>query len=596
MKFKNYLIIFAAFLVLICSVSTISAVSNDTVDDAVSEINSDDSISVSNDETINANDEEDSNNGDSVLLSNDNSEVYSQVNNSGSDVESPKSDDKLSASSTEISADEVLGASAAKGTVKLSANNAQAKKINYNIFSFSNFVKRGSTYYMYLKDVNGKFIPNKKVNITVNGKTYQRTTDANARFGIKVTLSQSSVVMTIGVGGDNKYNSLSKKLTVYITKISPFTVGNSKLLTKGYLRVYLHGTEKAITNKLVRITIGGKVLSKKTNSEGFVVVKPQVGAKKYTVLVQCKGYSFFKRIACVAGDVKDPLKTAIALVNGIPNIDVMPANYVIGDKDAKYTLTKAQYQEAINRDSKCLYAYGKLSKFTFFKTKASPTINHIAKREKWNVIERTLNTMLVKKNKYEYWPNEVTASLSGKSYTYSEVRDIQNKGYTCGPTSASSCSQALRKYHSEYFFEVEAAVVDGVNIPVLKSAMDNNGYKTSYYYTVSEGLNELKKGGVALVAYLRNHYVSVLDISKDGSKILVSNSYGDYNVGGANKVPTGWVSVKYFKTKFQGVGLVVKANYKLTANEKTTISNFYKSMGPNWARQNTNEKLLNVPI
>ena len=50
------------------------------------------------------------------------------------------------------------------------------------------------------------------------------------------------------------------------------------------------------------------------------------------------------------------------------------------------------------------------------------------------------------------------------------------------------------------------------------------------------------------------------------------------------------------KAKFAGVGLVVKLNYKLSKKVKTEIKNYYKSMGPNWARQNTNERIPNVPI
>ncbi len=221
-----------------------------------------------------------------------------------------------------------------------------------------------------------------------------------------------------------------------------------------------------------------------------------------------------------------------------------------------------------------------MSKYTFFKTKSSPDTYHILKREKWNVIERALNTIIVKKNMYNYWPSEITVSVNGKSYTYCEVRDIQNTGYNCGPASASVCSQALRKYNSEKYFQTEGHVYNGINIPELKKLIEENGFKTHYFY--DDGLNsavkELKKGGAALIAYLPNHYVSVIDVSPDGRKILVSNSYGSYNVGSKN-VATNWVSLKYFKTKFAGVGLVVKLDYKLSSDVKHQIGNFYNSMG-----------------
>jgi hypothetical protein len=106
----------------------------------------------------------------------------------------------------------------------------------------------------------------------------------------------------------------------------------------------------------------------------------------------------------------------------------------------------------------------------------------------------------------------------------------------------------------------------------------------------------LAKGGCAVIAYLPNHYVSVLDVSKDGKKILVSNSYGKYNVGGDTRIPTGWVSLTKFNKKFKGVGLIVKPNYKLSKTLKTKINCFYKSMGMKYALQNTNERIPNVPI
>ena len=127
----------------------------------------------------------------------------------------------------------------------------------------------------------------------------------------------------------------------------------------------------------------------------------------------------------------------------------------MGDNDAKYTLKKSQYMKVIKRDSYCLFLYGKLSKYTFFKTKESPKVYHILKHEKWNVIERAINTKLVKMNKYKNnWPKSITVKLKGKSYTYSEVRDIQNTEYTCGPTSASVCSQVLKKFNSDKYFQI----------------------------------------------------------------------------------------------------------------------------------------------
>ena len=245
--------------------------------------------------------------------------------------------------------------------------------------------------------------------------------------------------------------------------------------------------------------------------------------------------------------MKNPLKTKIKTVNGLPDIDVMPANFVMANGDEKYSLTKAQYKAVLKRDSYCLFLYNKLSKYTFFKSKEAPKVYHIIKREKWNVIEQAINKKMVKKNRYSYWPSSITVNLKGKSLTYAEVRDTQNTEYTCGPTAASVCTQVLKKYYSEKYFQKKAHVTNGVNIPVLKKALEKSKFKVSYFYSMSTALKQLSKGGAALIAYLPNHYVSVIDVSKDGKKVLVSNSYGKYDVGGATKIPTNWVSLKKFK-------------------------------------------------
>ena len=211
------------------------------------------------------------------------------------------------------------------------------------------------------------------------------------------------------------------------------------------------------------------------------------------------------------------------------------------------------------------------------------------------MIERAINTKVVKANKYSYWPKSITVSLKGKSYTYPVVRDIQNTEYTCGPTSASLCSQVLKNFHSEKYFQKKGHVVDGINIPVLKKIMENAKFSTKYFYADSYN-NAIKeaKNGAALIVFLKNHYVAVVDVSPDGKKVLVSNSYGDYNVGGSNKVPTDWVSLSYFKSKFAGVGLIVKLNYKLSGNTKKQVKSFYSSMGSKWTAHNVNERIPDI--
>ena len=489
-----------------------------------------------------------------------------------------------------LSGDDSLGDSQDGG----GADANESSKLHFKIDTYSNFVKKGNTYCMYLTDENGHGIVNKKVNINFNGNNYQRTTTTYGRFDFKIDSNSPSVSLTVSCDGDDKFEAFTQTINVMVDKSFSMSIGNTKLLTNGYLRVYPDGPANMIANKLITVTVGGKVFSVRTTSEGFVVIKPDVAPNSYEVSVQYGKYVISKKIQCIAGNPKNPLKQKVPTVNGVPDVDWMTANFVMANNNAKYTLKKVQYREVLKRDSYCLYLYGKLSKYTFFKTKSCPKIYHIIKREKWNVIERALNKKLVKRNKYSYWPAQITVSLKGKSYTYSEVRDIQNKGYTCGPTSASVCSQVLRNFHSEKFFQKKGHVVNGINIPVLKKILNRNHFTSKYFYSLNGAVKQLKKGA-ALIAFLPNHYVAVIDISRDGKKVLVSNSYGSYNKG-SKGIPTNWVSLKHFKSKYAGIGLIVKCKYKLSKNTKKQTKNFYSSMGPNWKRQNVNERIPNVGL
>ena len=100
-------------------------------------------------------------------------------------------------------------------------------------------------------------------------------------------------------------------------------------------------------------------------------------------------------------------------------------------------------------------------------------------------------------------------------------------------------------------------------------------------------MEELKKGGCAVVFHAKNHYVAILDISNDGKKVLVSNSYGSYD-----DIPSKWLTVKYMKTRYYknyDDGLIVRLNYKLSKGVQNQINSYYSSMASNWVAHNIHE-------
>jgi hypothetical protein len=463
-------------------------------------------------------------------------------------------------------------------------------KLKTKITESANFVVKGKYLYFYVVDSNGNPVSGKKVTIKFNGKTYTKKTNSRGRVAIKIKKPYKRYSIKVKFKGDGQYKASSKKLKFYVTKSMSIKIGNSKMLSNGYIRVYLKVNGKAVSKK-VKLFIGGKKLTKKANSEGIAIFKPKVNGTYFTVKAKVGKYYSSKNLKCYDGNVKDPLTENVSY-KGKPDIDVMPGNYVMGDNNARYTLTKSQYREVLKRDSYCLFFNDKLTKYTFFKTKGHPKLNHIIKREKWNVIERAINSKLVKKNKYGYWPGKISVSLKGKSYTYPEVRDSQNTGYTCGPTSGSVCSQVLKNYVCEKYLSKLAGTKKrtGTTCLGIKKALEKNNFNCTYYYKASfkDALNELKKGGSALVFHANRHYVAIIDISSNGKKVLVSNSYGSYD-----NIPTKWVKVSYMKKKFSHweESLIVKLNYKLSDRTKNTVNCYYNSFGTNWHKHNTRQSI-----
>ena len=485
-------------------------------------------------------------------------------------------------------------------------DDSEQSKLNSFIIPIKNSIVKGNYFYAYLKDANGNAIANEKLVFTVKGKTYNALTDNNGKAGFKVDLAIGKYSLKINYDGNDNHSSVSKTIDLFVPSTTQIVIGNERLLTKGYLRIYLKSaTKSAISKKLVHISVNGKKFDKTTNSEGIIVFKPLAATGTLAISVTFDGdsnaapSSAKKSVKGIEGSAKSPFYNKIPLRNGAPDIDLMPRNYVLADGTGTYTLTKAQYLAVIKRDSYCLFLNNKLSKYTFFKTKNEPSLFHIIPRKKWNVIERAVNTKVVKKNKHGFWPSQITVSLNGKSYTYSEVRDVQDLTYSCGPTSASMCTQVLRNYYCEkYLVKLSSARKGYGSSPTgLSKALKKHHYKCTEYFksSINKAFKELKKGGCALIFHVAGHYISILDISKNGKKVLVSNSRGGYNRNAEN-IPTKWLTAKYMKKKFANdtPGLIVRLNYSLSKKTKNRVNNFYSSMGTKWTRQNTSERIPQI--
>ena len=168
----------------------------------------------------------------------------------------------------------------------------KVSKLKTRITESANFVVKGNYLYFHMVDSRGDAVKGKKIKIRFNGKTYTKKTNSKGKVKLKV---KSSGTVKVRYAGDKQYKSSSKKVKVNIVSSRSINIGNSKLLTKGYLRIYLKVNGKALSKK-VTVTIGGKKLSKKANSEGIAIIKPKVKAGAYVVKAKVGKYYSAKNV------------------------------------------------------------------------------------------------------------------------------------------------------------------------------------------------------------------------------------------------------------------------------------------------------------
>ncbi|WP_323735722.1 Ig-like domain repeat protein [Methanosphaera sp. ISO3-F5] len=516
-----------------------------------------------------------------------------------------------------------------KSVNKINLNPLDTKIVvdNYVIDNNNDFIINANIKDKYGYNVIGKrfmdfLVDGNKVRINGKSKVY---VIMNGKVDLQVPLDQykkGSHTIQLRLRSDSAYASSSSTLYTinlrekYDSNIIIDTPQKAKADSQTKLRIYVtyddQSIPKTVNDGNIVLKINGQSLSSKvTYGKAIISYKLPSKTGEYTITAKYEGTgdlkdsSSNKVITVTSGSIsssesailgnKDPKNERISFTNGIPNLVYM-TNYVWADEDATYTLTKSQLEEVFKQDSYSLYLNGHVSKYVAFKTANESDVYHVLKREKWNVIEKAANKVRVSSSKGTL-PNTLTVNLKGKRYTYGEARAIQSTEYTCGPTAASVCTQTLRNYVNEHTLATEFHTYDyrGTYASYIDGAMRKHNMKAVYYYknNFDSALTKVANGGYTFIFYGVNHYVSILDVSKDKSKVLVSNSYGNYDMGGG-KIPNGWVTLSYMKSRFSSdsfAGLLVSLDYSLSSSTKTIVNNLYNNFGSNWNRQNTNEEL-----
>ena len=190
-------------------------------------------------------------------------------------------------------------------------------KVNTAISIQSTSVVRGKYLYAYLKDKNNNALSNKKVAITLLGKTYSRTTDKNGRAEIKLSLKTGTYSTKISFAGDStfKSSSLSKSIKIY-TKKTVITIPNTSVIRGKSIIAYLKDSDgNALSGQKVVIKFDTINFNLKTDSNGKVALKINTRLGKIQVKASFAGstsYSASSKSVTITSYVE---KTKIVIDN-----------------------------------------------------------------------------------------------------------------------------------------------------------------------------------------------------------------------------------------------------------------------------------------
>ena len=186
--------------------------------------------------------------------------------------------------------------------------NNQTLNISVKMKNDSNLIVNDLTKYyndknglkIKLTDENNKPLANKTIKIQISGQNYNKVTDSKGEINLDVKLRPGTYNAIIDfIDEDYRNQKRSVKITVLKNKTS--------IIAKNLIKYYKNGTKlsirlldnkkKALKSKIIKIKIGKKTLSAKTNSKGIAkfAINNKVGT--YKVKISFKGDSIYQSSA-----------------------------------------------------------------------------------------------------------------------------------------------------------------------------------------------------------------------------------------------------------------------------------------------------------
>ena len=161
---------------------------------------------------------------------------------------------------------------------------AQKEKPTLTAPNLNMYYKDGSKFKVTLKDKNKKAISKSKVTITINGKSYDKTTDNSGIAYLDINLISGNYSVLTKFAGNSKYYAKSVKSTVNVKS----TIQCSDL-TKyfknevPYSSTFYSNRGVLLKNVDVKFSVNGKTYTVKTDSKGVGKLPINLIPGKYTI-------------------------------------------------------------------------------------------------------------------------------------------------------------------------------------------------------------------------------------------------------------------------------------------------------------------------
>uniref|UniRef100_UPI000370F98C Ig-like domain repeat protein n=1 Tax=Methanobrevibacter smithii TaxID=2173 RepID=UPI000370F98C len=223
-----------------------------------------------------------------------------------------------------------------KGTDKISRatdnGTFEIKSVEYNVILNASDVKMiyhdGTRFIATLTDKQGNPIRDAAIEITINGKTYTKTTDEKGVVSLGLSLDSGIYTVTVNFKGTADYTPITKQAKVTIEPtVKGLDVVKMFRNDTQYYAIFTDSQGNPLKNKDVQFNINGVFYTKTTNDKGIAMMGINLNPGKYVI-------------------------TAINLVTGEQSGNNITVKSLIVQNDlTKYYLNASRFQTTIyNKD------------------------------------------------------------------------------------------------------------------------------------------------------------------------------------------------------------------------------------------------------